>query len=205
MKVLGIHEGHDASASLVVDGEIICDVAEERLSRVKNDSGFPTLAIKECLKRGDITSSDLDILAFASNKVLSRHAISRFPALVDSEEGRKRVYNGKSLIEIQKIKWRRKNREAAHFDLLALPGQEVTFEISDRVSLVKYGHHFCHAASAFYSSPYNDREVLVFVADGLGDEDSISVYKGAEGKLTLLESYGKEFSIGWALSICATL
>ena len=48
--VLGIHYGHDANAALVVDGELIAAVQEERLTRKKFHSGYPSLAIQEVLR-----------------------------------------------------------------------------------------------------------------------------------------------------------
>ena len=48
--VLGLHIGHDASASLVVDGEIVAAIGEERLSRTKQHYGFPFEAIGKVLE-----------------------------------------------------------------------------------------------------------------------------------------------------------
>ena len=51
MKILGISAHyHDSAAALVVDGLPICAVQEERLSRRKNDAGFPAGAIEWCLQ-----------------------------------------------------------------------------------------------------------------------------------------------------------
>ena len=50
MKILGISAHyHDSAAALVVDGVPVCAVQEERLSRHKNDAGFPSSAIEWCL------------------------------------------------------------------------------------------------------------------------------------------------------------
>ena len=45
MVILGIHDGHNASASLIVDGELVCALGEERLSRDKHQYGFPKKSI----------------------------------------------------------------------------------------------------------------------------------------------------------------
>ena len=42
MVILGIHDGHNASAALIINGELKCAIAEERLSRQKNHYGFPS-------------------------------------------------------------------------------------------------------------------------------------------------------------------
>ena len=54
MIILGIHDGHNASAALLKDGKIICSVAEERLSRQKNHYGFPFKAIDCVLSSGKL-------------------------------------------------------------------------------------------------------------------------------------------------------
>ena len=45
MIILIINDGHNASATLIVDGDIIIALEEERFTRQKGDSGFP----KNCL------------------------------------------------------------------------------------------------------------------------------------------------------------
>ena len=54
MIILGIHDGHNASASLIINGELKCSIAEERLSRQKNHYGYPELAIECILKQSGI-------------------------------------------------------------------------------------------------------------------------------------------------------
>ncbi|MFJ5266508.1 carbamoyltransferase [Streptomyces sp. NPDC088387] len=56
--------GHDASAALVVDGEVVAAVEEERISRAKKTSDFPVHAIRWCLKQAGIGLDDVDVFAF---------------------------------------------------------------------------------------------------------------------------------------------
>jgi carbamoyltransferase len=57
MNILGFNSGHDASACLLVDGEIVAMAAEERFTRIKHDSGFPAAAIGFCLDAGCLMAS----------------------------------------------------------------------------------------------------------------------------------------------------
>lgn len=66
MKVLGIGDGQESGAALVVDGEIIAAVNEERLNRVKLSQGYPFQSIETVLKSGGISLSEVDIVAVAS-------------------------------------------------------------------------------------------------------------------------------------------
>src|SRR5215813_4509086 len=55
---------HDSAAALVVDGDIVAAVQEERFTREKYDAGFPSQAIAYCLKEAGLTAADLDYVAF---------------------------------------------------------------------------------------------------------------------------------------------
>ena len=56
MNILGVHIGHDSSAALVKDGQIISDVAEERFTRTKHYAGLPIQAIEYCLSSNNFTN-----------------------------------------------------------------------------------------------------------------------------------------------------
>ena len=65
--ILGIHDGHNCGASLCIDGKIISSVLEERITRKKNEVGYPKNSIEACLKIANIDSSNLDKVVIASN------------------------------------------------------------------------------------------------------------------------------------------
>ncbi|WP_275557977.1 carbamoyltransferase C-terminal domain-containing protein [Streptomyces sp. 5-6(2022)] len=56
--------GHDAAAALVIDGEVVAAVEEERLSRVKKTSDFPAHAITWCLNSAGVDLDQVDVFAF---------------------------------------------------------------------------------------------------------------------------------------------
>src|SRR5262245_32194655 len=55
---------HDSAAALVVDGEIVAAAQEERFSRRKHDSGFPSRATEYCLEQAGLRANQLDFVAF---------------------------------------------------------------------------------------------------------------------------------------------
>ena len=63
MKVLGVHIGHDSSAALIIDGQIVADVAEERFTRIKHYARIPFKSIEYCLKAGNISIEEVDVIA----------------------------------------------------------------------------------------------------------------------------------------------
>ena len=65
MYILGISAYyHDLAACLLKDGIVVAAAQEERFTRKKHDQNFPHNAIKYCLKEANISSSDLEIIAF---------------------------------------------------------------------------------------------------------------------------------------------
>ncbi len=65
MRILGLSAFyHDSAAALVVDGRIVAAAQEERFTRKKQDSAYPTNAIAYCLAEGRVSLNDLDYVAF---------------------------------------------------------------------------------------------------------------------------------------------
>ena len=65
MKILGYFHGPDPAACVVVDGEVIAYVEEERLIRFKHASGiFPIRSIQACLRLSGLELTDLDCIAY---------------------------------------------------------------------------------------------------------------------------------------------
>ena len=61
---------HDAAAALLRDGKIVCAAQEERFTRKKNDSDFPTQAVQFCLRHASLLPSQLDAVVFYDKPVL---------------------------------------------------------------------------------------------------------------------------------------
>ena len=70
MNIIGLNAYHgDVSAVLVRDGQLVAAVEEERFRRIKHIAGFPTLAIKECLRIGGLTAGDAVSVSSARGSV----------------------------------------------------------------------------------------------------------------------------------------
>ena len=50
MNILGINDGHHCGACLFINKKLVFAISEERLTRKKNEYGFPKLSINYCLK-----------------------------------------------------------------------------------------------------------------------------------------------------------
>jgi carbamoyltransferase len=169
-----IVQGQDAAAALVVDGKVIAAAAEERFDRQKHSPHFPINSIQYCLARAGISIDEVDEIAHAFDYAPYRKLFSLDPV---SERLYHKVYSKDALLA-----W-------VHRDFPQFP--------SERVHQVD--HHLAHAASAYYTSGWDD--CLVVVADGMGEAHGVSVYRGLpEGlqplaKMSALDSIGILYSL----------
>src|SRR5204863_8751179 len=68
MNILGINTYHgDASAALVIDGQLVAAAEEERFTRVKHDTSFPTQATRYCLDFANLAPGDIDHISLSKN------------------------------------------------------------------------------------------------------------------------------------------
>jgi len=190
MTILGFNYGHDASACIVVDGKIKAAIAEERLTRVKNDGSFPINSIRWCMEWAGVDDRDIDIVASAGStlRVDARHFIG-FPSKVDAGIGgiktrikqtlRDRYLGG--LVPIQ--------------GSLPLYCEKIRLRQDCHVQTVE--HHLAHASSAYYTAGLENQKALVVTMDGLGDYTACALWQGENNKLTKIRGYGPDSSIGW--------
>jgi carbamoyltransferase len=178
MKILGIScYYHDAAAALVVDGRVVASVEEERLSRAKHDSRFPSRAIRCCLEQGGVSAADLDGVAFYEKP------LSKFHRMVRTAQR----YTPSDV--------------PAFTDRLARVRHE-SLEI-DRTFRNEFGyigpfwfveHHASHSASAFFCSPF-DRAAVVTL-DGVGEFATTTIGRGNGSSLEVLAELDYPHSLG---------
>jgi len=151
MNILGINAYHgNASAAIVCDGRLIAAVEEERFNRVKYAAGFPSQAIRYCLKTAGLTLNEIDHVAVPRNPY-ARLATKIFYALRMPSFARERA---KVLVKFHGIP----EALAQAFD---------TDPKKIRAKFHRIEHHQAHLASSFYCSPFDNAALLS--ADGLGD------------------------------------
>ena len=193
--VLGIQVGHDAAAALIVDGRIVADVAEERFTRVKNDSSFPLHAIEYCLQHAGITSADLDAVALPS-----RYLHPDVPVFLDIPEGAlpREDRTLKSKIKQAVLSY----SSLGNKEHTVLPAYQKPIALAPNCKVVTVDHHKAHAGSAYYTSGLNTERVLVVTMDGIGDHTAVGIWQGHGNRLELIRSWGGEASLGWFYSNC---
>ena len=76
--VLAISYGHEANASIMINGKIVASAAEERFTKKKCQMGYPKNAINFCLKYAGIKSNNLDVIAIVSkNDLMEQNLVNR--------------------------------------------------------------------------------------------------------------------------------
>src|SRR5688572_25626365 len=74
MVILGINAYHgDASAALVVDGQLVAAVEEERFNRIKHSAGFPAESICYCLKAAGVSLDEVDHIGISRDPSAHLH------------------------------------------------------------------------------------------------------------------------------------
>jgi predicted NodU family carbamoyl transferase len=143
-KTLGIHIGHDSGVSLVINGKIIADVAEEWFSRVKHYAGLPVRSIEYCLTTGKIASGDIDYIAIPSiqssddlgflfNDVsIPDSSGVKFKNLIPTELKHGHILPSiKTLFSVKKLSLEKKQRSLLASIILCIPHRHITIKIGD--------------------------------------------------------------------------
>ena len=185
MRVLGLSAFyHDSAAALIEDGEIVAAAQEERFTRKKHDAAFPENAIAYCLETAGAKLEDIEHIAFYDKPFL------KFERLVETymafaPRGFRSFRTSMPLWLKEKLFQKRELAEA--LDALA-PGQKMVGR------LLFSEHHFSHAASAYYPSPFD--EAVVLTMDGVGEWATTTVALGKGEKLEIQKEIHFPHSLG---------
>jgi carbamoyltransferase len=177
MIVLGITETHCATAALLKDGAIIGCASEERFTRLKNDAGYPRLAIDALLRQSGLSAADIDVVALAGTEAYAREWMNRVLHDADYARG----YYGVQLEaparglrrRVRKLGARLGMADPAHGKFRLAEAERLAFVTGHlgipRERIVTYDHHTCHAAAAYFGSPFGGAPALVLTNDNSGD------------------------------------
>ena len=185
MRILGISAFyHDSAAAIVEDGRVICAAQEERFTRKKHDAGFPHNAVEFCLDFVGVHSPGIDYVAFYDKPFLKfERMIKTFLAFAPA---------GFESFRIAIPLWIREKLFQKRSLKNALQRRLGDFDFSTRLLFAE--HHFSHAASAFYPSPFEEAAVLTI--DGVGEWATTSAAMGSGNQLAITKEIRFPHSIG---------
>lgn len=185
MKILGISAFyHDSAAALIEDGRILAAAQEERFSRRRHDAGFPHSAIAFCLSFAETRAEDIDLVVFYEKPFL------KFERLLETYVG----FAPKGLASFAKAMpvWIHEKLFLRRF--LVREFSQLAREIDWDSRLLFSEHHFSHAASAFFPSPYEEAAILT--VDGVGEWATTSLAVGKQNAIEMLREIRFPHSLG---------
>jgi carbamoyltransferase len=158
MRVLGLSAYyHDSAAALLEDGRIVAAAQEERFTRRKHDSSFPSHAIASCLEIAGRRLEDIDCIAFYEKPFL------KFERLLETYVAF--APRGFSSFRRAIPVWLREKLFQKDLLLRELGKLAAAEDFSERLLFSE--HHLSHAASAYFPSPFESAVVLTM--DGVGE------------------------------------
>ncbi|MCM8538607.1 MAG: hypothetical protein NE334_21880 [Lentisphaeraceae bacterium] len=187
MKILGISGalGHDPSAALLIDGELVAAAEEERFIRDKHAKGkLPVEATKFCLEYAGVKPEEIDIVAFPYAPIpLSSPARWHFAKRYwyAPDRALTAIFNGN----------RRYNRNKKNVDRfihdLNIGGGKAEF--------VPVEHHLAHASSAYHFSGFEEKTAILGI-DGKGEYATTFFGYGENGKIHKIKEFYDPDSLG---------
>ncbi len=185
ISILGISAFyHDSAAALLKNGEIVAAAQEERFSRKKHDARYPYNAVKYVLEEGNINLSEVDHIVFFEKPFL------KFERLLETYMAF--APRGFKSFSLSMPIWLREKLFQKKFLFDNLKQHDEKFQDINKIKFSE--HHYSHAASAFYPSPF--KEAVILTLDGVGEWATTTVAIGQDNKLKMLKEIHFPHSLG---------
>ena len=175
---------HDSAAALVVDGMIVAAAQEERFTRKKHDAGFPENAVQYVLSEAGLTLGEIDHVAFFEKPFLKFERLLE-TYVTNAPRGLRSFRSAMPVWTRGKLFQRR---------LLARSLKAVDSSFRGPSSILFSEHHYSHAASAFFPSPFD--EAVVLTLDGVGEWATTTVALGRGNSCEIVKEIHFPHSLG---------
>ena len=172
---------HDSAACIIQDGRIIAAAQEERFTRKKHDSSFPSNALSYILSELDADVSCISHIAFYDKPLLKfERLLETYHAFAPS--GLRSFFQAIPVWLREKMMIRQNIRN------------ELRTHGLERVQILFPEHHLSHAASAFFPSPF--QEAAILTVDGVGEWSTATIGRGAGNQIEILREMHFPHSLG---------
>jgi len=184
MLILGLSSfKHDTAAALFEDGVIKAAIENDKLVRSPS-SGLPEDAIRFCLEQAGANWKDLDAIAVGTEPFRGWTRRSLYYARAGAHSPVSAVYQQANELgvlsrELSQLRRLRHNNGTAS-------------------KMAGFEHHLCHAASAFYLSPFDRALILTMDEEGDGNCGMIAVGEGTQ--IRVLHKIPFPHSLAWIYS-----
>lgn len=201
MIILGINEGHNASAAVLIDGKLVAAISEDRPSRHSTRSGFPFGSIEQCLAIAGLSKEDVQHVALSTQNLPPKYFwVPRETFSFDDywreqmEYWAPRFKGGENPTYLNVFK-DKIDRERFIYDESLIQNEDdgagmlearlkhlQAYMSITRDQITVCDHHACHAYYGYVTHPDRDKPLLVFTADGGGDGANGTVWLGKPGE-----------------------
>jgi len=183
MQILGLSSfRHDTAAAILEEGVVKAAIENDKLVRAQT-RGVPTAAIQSCFESAGAEWNSVDLVAVAARPLRSWARKSLLRAQLSAVAPVASAYYGA--------------REAG---MLArdLNDVRVLRRNSCGSKVINFEHHLCHAASAFFPSPFE--RALIVTMDEDGDGTSTMLALGEGSRIQVLRTVSFPHSLAWVYS-----
>lgn len=181
MLILGFSSlDRDVAVALQHDGDVVAAIENDKLTRSKTH-GLPDDAIQFCLKQAGVGWKDLDAVAVASQPMQG--------------------WMRRSLLRARMVPLAAVANTFYEVNELGILARELNLRRllqrhhAPKSEILNFNHHLCHAATAFYLSPYDKALILILDEDGDGTSGLLAVGEGT--KIRPLRRIPFPNSLGW--------
>ena len=175
---------HDSAAAVLIDGKIIAAAQEERFTRKKHDPSYPYNSIKYVLSEAKLDLNQIDQIVFYEKPFL------KFERLLETYLAF--APRGFTSFLMSMPLWIKEKLFQKKFLFDQLKRNDNKFNDIDKISFSE--HHFSHAASAFYPSPFE--EAVILTLDGVGEWATSTLAVGKNNKISIIKEIHFPHSIG---------
>ena len=175
---------HDSAAALIIDGKIIAAAQEERFSRKKHDYRYPYNAVQYVLSEAKLKLSQINHIVFYEKPFLKfERLLETYLAFAPS---------GFKSFSLSMPIWLREKLFQKKYLFDHLKDHDDNFNDIDKINFSE--HHYSHAASAFYPSPFE--EAIILTLDGVGEWATTTVSIGKKNEIKMIKEINFPHSLG---------
>ena len=204
MIILGIHDGHNSGVSLFKNGRLLSAISEEKISRKKNEYGFPVNSIKLALAHNNIKKNQIDAIAVSTKNLPPKYylvkrntSFSLKDYLTEQNEyWHERIYKKRKVKYLKIFKKKIIGRKKLFYDFSKIKNEDdytgmrkarknfysKYFSI-DKNKIFFFDHHECHAYYGFYGKGLTNLKTCVVTLDGGGDGTNAAIWVSNKNKL----------------------
>ena len=197
MIILGIHDGHNSGASLFRDGKLLGALSEEKVSRKKNEYGFPLKSIKCLLSYNGILKNQIDTIAVSTKNLPPKYylvkrntSFSLHDYLKEQNEyWYEKIYNNKNIKYLDVFRHKILNKNKLFYDFSKIKNEDdytgmqkarknfySKFFSINKNKIYFYDHHECHAYYGYYGKGVTNKNICVVTLDGGGDNSNATIW-----------------------------